>query len=222
MPFDWSTAPGKSVLLQRDLASRVVLCPLPKPTLVAGIDVAYSAAGDMGYAVIVVMKLPNLKVVETQVGQAKITCPYRPGLLAMREGRLNAAILRKLTVRPDVVIFDGAGVAHPRRYGIASHFGVLFDIPTVGCAKTPLIPAVVEAGPNRGDFAPLMLDAAVLGASLRTRPGVKPVYVSPGHRIDLPGTIEVILATTTRYRLPEPVRQAHRLANSLRAEDRKK
>jgi deoxyribonuclease V len=220
-PFDWSTPPGKAVLAQQAMASQVLLCPLPAPSLVAGIDLAYSVGSGMGYAAIVVMKLPKFKKVEIQTERYEIRYPYRPGLLAMREGPLTAAVLKKLTCRPDVILFDGAGIAHPRRFGVASHFGVLFDIPTVGCAKTPLITVVNEPGPKRGDFSPMMMETAVLGAALRTRPGVKPVYVSPGHRADLTGAIDVVLATSTKYRLPEPIRQAHRLANELRAEDRK-
>jgi deoxyribonuclease V len=220
MPFDWSTPPGKAVLWQRDMSRRVILCPLPEPQVVAGIDVAYSAGGTNGYAAAVVMTLPKLKIVETQSEKFEIRYPYRPGLLAMREGPVTAAVLKKLTRRPDVIIFDGAGIAHPRRFGIASHFGVLFDIPTIGCAKTALLSVVGELGPKRGDFAPILLEAEVLGAALCTRPGVQPVHVSPGHRVDLACTIDLVLATTTKYRLPEPIRQAHRLANSLRAKDR--
>jgi len=218
LSFDWSVPPARAVLAQRDHAERVVLCPLSPPRLVAAIDIAYSENGKVGYAAAVVMRLPKFKIVQTQTAQGATGYPYRPGLLAFREGRLTASVLKKLTCRPDVVLLDGAGVAHPRRFGLASHLGVLFDIATVGCAKSSLVPHSEEPGPNRGDFSPLMLKTEVLGAALRTRPGVKPVFVSPGHRADLTGAIDVVLATTTRYRLPEPIRQAHRLANELRAE----
>lgn len=221
IPFDWSTPPGRAVLAQQAMAAKVELCPLAPPSLVAGVDIAYSRGGAWGYAAAVVVKLPKFKTVETQTARYEIRYSYRSGLLAMREGPLTAAVLKKLTCRPDVIIFDGAGVAHPRRFGIASHFGLLFDIPTIGCAKTPLIAVTGEPGPERSDFAPMRLDAAVLGAALRTRRGVKPVYVSPGHRADLTSAIDVTLATTTKYRIPEPIRQAHRLANKLRAEDHK-
>ncbi len=137
----------------------------------------------------------------------------------MREGPLTLRVLKKLATIPDVVICDGNGIAHPRRLGFASHIGVLLDIPTIGCAKSPLLPVENDPGEKRGDFAPITDHNQVLGASLRTRPGVKTVYVSPGHRIDLAAAIDVILAVTTKYRLPEPIRHAHRLANQERAED---
>jgi deoxyribonuclease V len=219
MPFDWSIPPSRAVLAQRDLAPQVVLCPLPAANLVAGIDIAYSAGSQWGYAAVVVMKLPKFKMLEIQTERYEIRYPYRPGLLAMREGPLTAAVLKKLACRPDVILFDGAGVAHPRKCGLASQFGLLFDIPTIGCAKTPLISVTGEPGPGRGDFSPMLLEAEVLGAALRTRPGVKPLYISPGHRADLASAINVVLAATTRYRLPEPIRHAHRLANQLRGED---
>ena len=209
--------PNRAALAQHDLAQRVVLCPLSPPHLVAGVDISYSANSDVGYAAVVVMRLPKLKIVEIQTAQGVIDYPYSPGFLAFREGPLSASVIRKLECQPDVIMFDGSGVAHPRRLGMASHLGILFDIPTIGCAKTSLVVTPEDPGPKRGDFTPLLLDNEVVGASLRTRPGVKPVFVSPGHRADLPSALDLVLATTTHYRLPEPIRYAHRHANILRA-----
>ncbi len=119
MPFDWSTPPARAAMLQHELASQVVLCPMPEPSLVAGVDIAYSVGGATGYAVAVVLALPKLKIVDTQTEIFEIRYPYRAGLLSMREGPLTAAVLKKLTRQPDIIIFDGAGVAHPRRLGIS-------------------------------------------------------------------------------------------------------
>jgi deoxyribonuclease V len=212
--------PTRAVLAQANFADRVVLCPLPPPRLVAAVDISYSPQGEIGYAVAVIVQLPKLKIVEIQGAQGAMDFAYMPGLLAFREGPLTATVIKKLTRRPEVILFDGAGVAHPRRFGLASHLGVIFDVATVGCAKSSLLPDYAEPGPNRGDFSPLMSGAEVLGAALRTRAGVKPVFASAGHRVDLSGAIDLILATTTRYRFPEPLRHAHRLANKLRAENR--
>lgn len=222
VPFDWSIPPAKAVFTQLDLAVSVALRPLPAPSLVAGIDIAYSKNGRTGYAAIVVTRLPKGKIVQVHTAEGVVGYPYRPGLLAFREGPLTVAVLKKLTCRPDIFFFDGAGVAHPRRFGLASHIGVLFDIPTIGCAKTSLLPDFENPGPNPGDFTPLMLERDVLGVALRTRVGVQPVFVSPGHRVDLAGAIDIVMATVTRYRLPEPIRQAHRVANELRATSKRK
>jgi len=222
VPFDWSIPPAKAVFAQKDFAAKVALCSLPPPSLVAGVDIAYSKNARVGYAAVVVTRLPKGKIVQVHTAESAVGYPYRPGLLAFREGPLTVAVLKKLTCRPDVILFDGAGIAHPRRFGLASHLGVLFDIPTVGCAKTSLFSGYDEPGPKSGDFTPLMLENEVLGASLRTRVGVQPVFVSPGHRADLSGAIDLVLATVTRYRLPEPIRQAHRVANELRATSRRK
>jgi len=220
IPFDWQVPTGKAATAQRSLAPRVILSPLSMPHLVAGVDLAYSEDAQYAYGAAVVMKLPKFKIVDSQTVEGPVTFPYRPGLLAFREGPLTSILLRKLTVIPDVILFDGAGVAHPRRFGMASHLGVLFDIPTIGCAKTSLIQPYEKPGPRQNDFSPIVTDAKVLGAVLRTREGVNPIFISPGHRADFTSTIEITTAAITRYRSPEPIRHAHRLANQLRAESR--
>ncbi len=217
LPFNWKVSPGHAAIAQINHAHRVSLDPLPRPLTVAGVDIAYDRNSQTGFVAVVVMRLPKLKIIESKADKGRVTYPYRAGLLAFREGPLIGSVLKRITIRPDVILFDGAGIAHPRRFGLASHLGVLFDIPTVGCAKTSLIEKYAEPGPERGAFAPLMIDNDVLGAVLRTRPGVQPVFVSPGHRVDLTGAIEAVLTTTTYFRLPEPIRHAHRLANKMRS-----
>ncbi len=219
MPFDWTLPPRKAAAAQRRLAERVSLIPGNEFRAIAGVDIAYSADNNRGYAAAVLLSVPGLWLIESHVLAADITYPYKPGFLAMREGPLTVRVLKKLQRIPDAVMCDGNGVAHPRRLGLASHIGVLLDIPTIGCAKSPLLAVEDDPGGNRGDFSPITEQNQVLGAALRTRPGVKAIYVSPGHRIDLPATIDLVLATTTKYRLPEPIRHAHRLANQERARD---
>ena len=220
MPFDWHVPPARAVQAQKLLANRVVLCPLASPGLVAAVDISYSRRSEIGYVAVVIVQMPKMKIVETKTTQGIMDFPYLPGLLAFREGPLTASVIKKLSRKPDVILFDGNGVAHPRRFGLASHLGIIFEVATVGCAKSSLLPDYEEPGPNRGDFSPLRVESEVLGAAVRTRVGVKPVFVSAGHRVDLSGAVDLVLATTTRYRFPEPIRHAHRLANKLRAETR--
>lgn len=204
--------------LQADLASRVVLEDrFGRIDTVAGLDVAYDRQGKRATAAIAVVRAGDLSVVETRTLDTAIRFPYIPGLLSFRELPAICALLQQVTVIPDLLICDGQGIAHPRRFGLACHLGVMFDVPAIGCAKTPLLGAVREPGLARGDSAALLDRGDTVGCALRTRSGVKPVYVSPGHRISVASACEWVLKLAPRFRLPEPLRLADQAARKAQA-----
>jgi deoxyribonuclease V len=184
--------------------------------LVAGVDVGFP--GQRARAAVAVLSFPDLQLVDCALAEADAPFPYIPGLLAFREGPAILAALGNLSIEPDLLIFDGHGLAHPRRVGIAAHMGVLLDVPSIGCAKSRLVGRHREPSRGRGIHVPLYDDGTVIGAVLRTREGVRPVYVSIGHRIDLERAINFVLTSCPRYRLPEPIRWAHRLASGKGAQ----
>lgn len=213
---DWNLTPEAAVALQRTMASQVVYdvaLPLDKVRLVAGVDV--SVKENVSHAAVVVLTFPDLQVVETVTNTLPTPFPYIPGLLSFREGPVLEAAFAQLQHEPDVLIFDGMGRAHPRRLGIASHLGLWLDKPTIGCGKTLLTGRYVEPPQERGASAPLMWRDELIGAILRTRVNTKPVYISPGHRIDLESALAVVMACTPKYRLPEPIRAAHNAAGAF-------
>lgn len=200
--------------MQVALRGRVKLTPLPmaRIRLVAGADVAISKRLDRLVAAVVVMRFPELEIVETRVGTARATFPYIPGFLSFREIPVLLDCFRRLASRPDVVLCDGQGIAHPRGLGLASHLGLLLGLPSVGCAKSRLVGEHDAPGAKRGDYARLLLDGRMVGSVLRTRDHVRPMYISPGHRIDHAGARRIVLACGAGYRLPEPTRRADFLA----------
>ena len=208
----------QAIALQRTLASRVVLAPPPgfAPKLVAGLDVSMERFGTVGYAGIVVLDRPALRTVDEASAAAPLRFPYVPGLLSFRELPLIVDVWERLGTRPDVLIFDGQGIAHPRRFGIACHGGVLFGVPSVGCAKSILVGRHAPLGPERGARAPLEHRGEVVGVAIRLRERVNPVYVSPGHLIDLETAVDVVLSVSAGYREPETTRRAHKLVNDER------
>lgn len=213
---DWNLTPAQAVALQIELARHLVHdqpLDLSAVRLIAGVDV--SVKNDVSQAAVVALSFPDLQLVEAVTAAYPTPFPYIPGLLTFREGPSLEAAFQRLRSEPDVFIFDGMGRIHPRRIGIASHMGLWLDRPTVGCGKSHLIGEYVEPGNQTGDFSPLRDGGEVLGVVLRTRPNVKPVYVSVGHRADLNTAIELVLRCTTKYRLPEPIRQAHTLAGQF-------
>jgi deoxyribonuclease V len=179
---------------------------------VAGSDIAVSKKLDRLVAAVVVMKFPDLVVVETQTSVARPTFPYVPGYLSFREIPVLARCLVKIRTRFQVMLCDGQGIAHPRGLGLASHIGLIVGASTVGCAKSRLVGEHGDVGPHRGDFAPLMYQGRQVGSVLRTRDGVNPLFVSPGHRVDHSSSRRIALGCLTRYRLPEPTRVAHMIA----------
>jgi len=213
---DWALDPREAVALQRQLAPRVDTTPrldLGRVSRLAGVDV--SVKGNRAQAAVVVLSFPALAVMETASAEREVPFPYVPGLLSFREGPVLEEAFERLRAEPDAFLFDGQGIAHPRRLGIAAHMGLWVGRPTVGVGKTRLIGTHDEPGQEKGDRAPLVDRGETIGAVLRTRAGVAPLYVSPGHRIDLDSAVALALAATTRYRLPEPIRAAHRAAGAF-------
>ncbi|MFW6068040.1 MAG: deoxyribonuclease V [Chloroflexota bacterium] len=201
--------------IQIRLAEKVVDEDVLGPVeLVAGIDVGFEDNNTVTRAAIAVLTFPELALVEKSVARLPTSFPYVPGLLSFREGPAIMQAFEGLSALPDLLLFDGQGVAHPRRLGIASHIGVLKDAPSVGVAKSRLWGRAREPlGPEKGAWTPLWHGDEIVGAVVRTRTNVKPLYVSIGHRVSLQTAIEYVLACTTRYKLPETTRWAHRLAS---------
>ena len=219
MPVDhsWDLTPAEARAVQAELASEVdTTAPLPPWRTLAAVDVSFDRGGEFLFAAVVVVAAGSFEVIE-RVGLASpAKFPYVPGLLSFREAPALLEAFDRLKARPDVVLCDGQGIAHPRRLGIASHLGLRLDLPTVGCAKSLLCGKYDEPGPDRGDRSPLIHRDEVIGAVLRTRSKVSPLYVSPGHRCDLESAVDLVLATTTKYRLPIPSRMAHDYVNEVR------
>jgi len=213
----WPRTPKAAIELQRRLASRVQLRPIPKDLLfVAGADVAFSPDGSTVIAGVVVWDLAEHTVVEERVACTACRFPYVPGLLSFRELPGVLAAFRKVRCRPQVVLCDAQGLAHPRRFGLACHLGLWLGLPTVGCAKSRLCGDHVDLSPRKGALSELLLNGERVGSVLRTRDGVKPLFVSPGHLCDHDSAVRLTLEATTRYRLPEPTRQAHQLVTRVR------
>lgn len=234
----WSVTPTEAIALQKQLRERVVIQPLPDEIkLVAGADISFNKYSEVIYAGIVVLRLPELRV-ETTAGVITTTkFPYVPGLLSFREVPPLLEAWEKLSLRPDVIMLDGQGIAHPRRLGIASHVGLLLNLPTVGCAKSLLVGKYVEPDERAGSYSPLVDKGETIGAALRTKDRVSPVYISPGHLADLPSSLALTMrcvkgyvshppsttlfdaqatSSKSKYRIPEPTRLAHLFVNAMR------
>lgn len=220
----WNLSYSEARECQEGLASKVRFTPLRKPPeLIAGIDCAFSKDGKKIIAAVVVLKLPGFAIVETVSAVRKVTFPYIPGLLSFRESPVCIAAVEKLKSKPDVFMIDGQGIAHRRRLGIATHLGLFFGKPTIGCAKSRLTGVYEEPGLEKGAHA-LLKDkkgtlsgqSETIGAVLRTRTNVKPVFVSVGNKCLLKDAIEITLACAVKYRLPEPTRLAHQLVSELK------
>ena len=208
--YDWRVTTARAREIQLELAAEISRTgSVPGPRMIAGADISVNRWAHTGNAAVVVLSYPEMKVVEVKSVTASVEFPYVPGLLTFREAPLVLAAFEKLAVTPDLVIMDGQGIAHPRRIGLASHLGLCLGIPAIGCAKSRLIGEHEEPGFEAGSYAELRDDGEVIGVALRTKTGVKPVYVSIGHMIDLPSAIRLILECCRGYRLPEPTRLAH-------------
>jgi deoxyribonuclease V len=215
---DWDVDYKTAVAMQADLRGKLVLSD-DRPgdiRIVAGADISCTKGDDRVYAAVVLLDAATLDVVEEAGHSGRISFPYIPGLLSFREGPPLLRAFGKLRRRPDVVLFDGQGIAHPRGFGLAAHMGLILDLPSVGCAKTRLTGTFEEPGARRGQCSPLIHDEKKIGAVLRTKDRVKPVFVSQGHRVSLERAVDVVLQCTRRYRIPEPIRRAHILVNRMR------
>jgi len=212
----WPTGIAEARAIQQSLRGKVVARDrLGRISTVAGIDVGFEKHGSVTRAAVVVLDFPGLAPVEQAVARRPTCFPYVPGYLSFREVPAVLAAMKKLHTRPDLLLCDGQGLAHPRRFGLACHLGLLLDIPSIGVAKSRLIGVHGEVPETKGEWTALEDNGEVIGAVLRTRAGVKPVYVSVGHRISLATAIDYVMRCTTRYRLPETTRHAHRLASAV-------
>ncbi|WP_327580614.1 endonuclease V [Nonomuraea sp. NBC_00507] len=208
----WPSTAAEAQALQDRLRGHVELTGPDTFALVAGLDVHYHGPGDGLTAAVVVMDAAVLAVVEQVVVHGTAAFPYVPGLFAFRELPALVEALEQLTVTPDLLVCDGYGLAHPRGFGLACHIGVLTGLPALGVGKTPFVGTHEPPGPQRGAWTPIVHEGATVGRALRTQRGVKPVYVSQGHRIALDTATDQVLRLAPRYRLPEPIRRADHLA----------
>ena len=213
----WDLQPADAVALQKQLKSQLQLQPLAQePRLIAGADLSFDKGSDTVYAGIVVLSLPDLQIVESKGLQTTAPFPYVPGLLSFRESPAILEVWQTLENKPDILVTDGQGTAHPRGFGVACHLGLWLEIPTIGCAKTLLCGKFGDLDAARGAHEPLIYKNQTVGAALRTKNRVAPVYVSPGNLIDLDDSIKILLRCDGGYRIPEPTRQAHLFVNRLR------
>jgi deoxyribonuclease V len=223
----WNLSYSQARKVQTELACKVKFMPLKKkPEFVAGLDCAFSKDGKRIFAAVVVLRRPQFELVETVSASQKVTFPYIPGLLSFREAPVCIAAVEKLQNQPDVFIVDGQGIAHPRRLGLAAHLGLFLEQPTIGCAKSRLTGAYDEPPLDKGAYSLLKDEkgkqntkSEVIGAVVRTRTNVKPVFVSVGHKCTLEDAIRVILDCAVKYRLPEPTRLAHQAVSKLKLKD---
>ncbi len=206
----WDVTITQAEEIQRRLAAQVLRkCEVGEPRLVAGVDISRQGAGGMARGAVVVLRYPELTIVESRVVEGRLGLPYIPGLLSFRESPLILTACERLEAIPDLILVDGQGIAHPRRMGLASHLGLLLDTPTIGCAKSLLCGRHGDVGEEPGSYVELVDRGEVIGAALRTKSGLKPIYVSIGHKVDLPMALKWVMACCRGYRIPEPTRLAH-------------
>ncbi|MFC1958113.1 deoxyribonuclease V [Chloroflexota bacterium] len=206
----WQLSTAQALEMQRRLAVQVSKnSEVITPRFIAGVDMSVGKANGVATGTVVVLSYPALEMVEVKVAQGNLDFPYVPGLLSFRELPLTLAACERLSITPDLILVDGQGIAHPRRFGLASHLGLFLNTPTVGCAKSLLcgIHGVLDVEP--GNYAEVIDGEETVGAALRTKQGVKPVYVSIGHKVDLQTAIHWVMNCCRGYRLPEPTRLAH-------------
>lgn len=213
----WAIDYKQAVQLQKELAGKLQLKPMNKaPRTVAGIDCAFSKDRKRICAAIVIIQLPDFEVIETVSAIDETKIPYIPGLLSFREAPVCIMAAEKISKTPDLFLVDGQGIAHPRRLGIASHLGLFLDKPTIGCAKSRLTGSHKQVKQQKGCWTPLIDNNETIGAVLRTRTNVKPLFVSPGNKCSLQNAVDYTLACCDKYRLPEPARLAHKTVTELK------
>ena len=219
----WNVTPREAIELQKRLRDRVELRDrFEQINYVAGADIAFDPATDISFGGVIVYRFPELQEVERRMVRCKFRFPYVPGLLSFRESPVLIAAFARLKTEPDLILIDGHGRAHPRLFGIACHIGVLFDKPTIGCAKSLLAGDFQEPGLKAGSTAPLHLNGERVGVVLRTRDSVNPVFVTQGHRISLDTAVELVRKCVDGFRIPKPTREADRYVRELRQEYQKK
>jgi deoxyribonuclease V len=212
----WNVTPAEAVEIQMGLKEQISpVDDFDKIEQVGGVDVTYKKGSSKAAAAAVVLSFPGLAVLETRVVEGEVSFPYVPGLFSFREIPLLIPALEKLKTIPQVILVDGQGIAHPQRMGLAAHLGILLDIPTIGCAKSRFIGTHEEPSKEKGACSYLYDHDEVIGAVVRTRTNISPVYVSIGHKISLSTAVELALKSTTKFRIPEPLRAAHQMSRSV-------
>jgi len=207
-PYYYMKIPRELITLQENIAKSIILADrFDKIELVGGVDVAFGKR--YAYGAFVVFSFPELKLIERATSRVRITLPYVPGFLSFREEPAVIAAYNKLRNKPDMILFDGQGIAHPRKAGLACAVGITLDKPTIGCAKTRLIGEYTDPKKTKGSASPLFYNDEIVGFVLRTKDDTKPIFVSPGHKISLKTAKQIALACCTKYRIPEPLRYAH-------------
>ncbi|TFG93364.1 MAG: deoxyribonuclease V [Syntrophobacterales bacterium] len=215
----WNIGYDRAREIQNDLRPRIILHNEGIPRriqTIAGTDISYSRGSKTFFAAVVVLDFTTMEIIEQASSSGIVDFPYIPGLLTFREGPILLEAFRKLSLPPDIIIFDGQGIAHPRGIGLASHMGLFLDTPSIGCGKTRLVGSYDETGNEPGNYSALAHNGEIMGAVLRTKRNVKPVFVSQGHKIGLKKAIEITLSSCRGYRLPEPTRKAHLAAGEIR------
>lgn len=216
MPINiWPKEISKAKALQDTLRKRVEVIPLKKtPRYIAGVDASFPE--DKVLAVATLYDYPEMQFIQYAYSVKKGFFPYIPGLLSFREGPAIISAVKKLKIKPDLILFDGQGIAHPNGIGIASHIGVILDIPAIGCAKSRLVGEFKECNKRKGSWTYMYYRGEKVGVVLRTRGNVKPVFVSPGHMIDIKTSLEIVMRCISRYRIPEPLRSADHLSRNIK------
>jgi deoxyribonuclease V len=215
----WNVNTEEAIQIQEILKGCLILKKtFSKVKTMGGGDVAYSKNGSRLFGAMVVLSLPNLEILDMATAEGKISFPYIPSLLSFREGPILIQTFQNLKIKPDVLLYDGQGIAHPRGMGLASHIGLWLNLPSIGCAKTPLLDEFITPGPLRGSYEWIRREGKKVGAVLRTKNKVNPIFVSPGHRIDLKTSLQLILESCREFRIPEPLRKAHQTSLLIRRE----
>jgi len=213
-PQIWPLNVTEAIAIQQQLRAEVITTDqLETVQHVAGVDMGFEADGTISRAAVAVLSFPDLQLQESAIARRPTSFPYVPGFLSFREIPAVLDALEKISITPNLILCDGQGFAHPRRFGIACHLGIIIDVPTIGVAKSLLVGKHEEVPEQRGSWQPLVHQGETIGAVLRTRPKTKPLYVSSGHRVSLPTAIEYVLRCTPKYRLPETTRLADKLAS---------
>ncbi len=215
----WKVSTEEAKRIQLQLKSKLTFhnkIDLSEIQTIAAADISFNRYDDQLYAVVVLLNVPDLNLKAVYSNRAKASFPYIPGFLSFREIPPLLEIFKDLSPMPDILICDGQGIAHPRGFGLASHLGILLDMPSIGCAKSVLVGKYLEPSAARGSTSPLMYQERQVGAALRTRSGIKPVFVSVGHKLGLEEAVKILLQCSPKYRIPEPLRLAHRKVNELR------
>jgi len=213
----WNLTPQQAVRLQQAWRERVERQDRCGPLhYVAGADMAFDAETNNAFAGVIVYRFPELEEVERRTARRTLCFPYVPGLLSFREGPVLLAAFAQLQVAPDVILIDGHGIAHPRRFGIACHLGLVLDTPTIGCAKSILVGDAVEPAAQAGSTSPLVDKGERVGVALRTRDGVRPIYVTIGHRVSLESAVGIVGQCVDGFRIPKPTREADHWVGELR------